>query len=597
VSDPLRYGAWSDGEIGSFCVFAPDAESVQVCIEQNGHEALFEMQGSLDKPGVHVATLPCAPGDAFCYRVLHLPHARLLDPYARRILRTEQGPRSVVAESRAIARTHQRPGLACDALVIYEAHVRGMTMLHPEVAPEARGTFRGLSHPAVLDHLQRLGITALELMPITYIAHEPRLTQLGLRNYWGYSPMSFFAFEHSYAADPEHPEREFIELVQSCHARGIEVIVDVVFNHTGELDAGGPLFCLRGLARDVYYRSDAAENATGCGNTLNFEAQETRDLVRASLRYLHGELGVDGVRFDLGHVVFGYGALAEEIASDPELKHLKIFAEPWDAQTYALGRLAEEVFEWNDRFRDDVRSFFFRGGKGLSGALASRYAGSSDVIGKHARSRSVNFVTAHDGFTLRDAVSYTERHNEANGEQNRDGHAHEVSVTLPPYARLGRMRALLAMLYLSRGIPMLSHGDEMERTQDGNNNAYCQDSALTWVHWTPSPLLAWCEALANLRARWVNTLAFYDGESTGDVQWQDARGETLRDQAWSETDCLIARHPTYLVIMNGSAAEVTVTVGAGFTEHVLDSSTGSLGQPFCSEALLVAPYSVNVLAT
>jgi glycogen debranching enzyme GlgX len=596
VSDSLRYGAWSDGVLASFCVFAPDAKRVHVCLERDGREVFFEMQAG--KQGKHFALLSCAPGETFCYRASHLPDARLLDPYARGIVRTARGHRSVVADSCVLARKHKRPGLSDDALVIYEAHVRGMTMLHADVDAPSRGTFRGLSHPSVLDHLQRLGITALELMPITYVAHEPRLAQLGLRNYWGYSPMSFFALEPSYAAYRDHPEREFADLVQCCHARGIEVIVDVVFNHTGELDSEGPLFCFRGLAKDVYYRSDTSKNATGCGNTLNFEAQETRDLVKESLRYLHCELGVDGVRFDLGYVVFGDGRLAEEIAGDPDLLNLKIFAEPWDAQTYALGKLPPDVFEWNDRYRDDVRSFFLAGGKARAGSLASRYAGSSDVLrkGEGTQSRSVNFVTAHDGFTLLDAISYTERHNEANGEQNRDGHAHEVSTNLPVDARLGRMRALLAMLYLSRGIPMLSHGDEMARTQAGNNNGYCQDSELTWVHWTTSPLLAWCEALAKLRKRWVDTLSFYSGESEGDVYWQDVRGETLRDQGWAECECLIARHPMYLVIMNGSDSDMRVTLGAGYTEHVLDSSTGRLFQPFSGESLLVAPYSVNLLA-
>jgi isoamylase len=672
-------GGYVDASGARFRVFAPDAHAVVLCLRKgrDAPELRFVMTKQTDgsfalrldavEPGAlytYCAEGPYAPNEGLFFN----SNLKLLDPYARKLACRPAQPADPSADPSAgpstspvtipitdegaevheclwgcvtevpkdrCAASGNRPNRAWDETIIYEAHVRGMTMLHPELPKEQRGTFRGLSHPSVLDHLEQLGVTALELMPVFHIKHEPRLLAQGLANDWGYSPASFFAIEPSYASDKENPEGELSALVHACHVRGIEVILDVVYNHTGELDESYPAFSFRGLAARTYYRRDSARNASGCGNTLNLDAPEVRALILESLRFLRNQIGIDGVRFDLGAIVLGNGQLVREIEADVDLVGMKLIAEPWDAQSYGLGSLPESVFEWNDRFRDDVRKVF-RGDAGMIGALASRYAGSSDLLraGAHsgARSRSLNYVSAHDGFTLRDSVSFLHRHNEANGEQNRDGHAHEVSVnhgvegSSPELesARLSHVRALLAMLYLSKGVPMLSHGDELFRTQLGNNNAYCQDGPLTWLRWDhadrhayPHSLAAWCGALAKLRSVLQRNLSFYIAEaeasasaSAGDcdpelrVAWrlpERSRDAPLEENDWAAARALVAHHTSMMLVFNPSKEAITVEVPERYTQVLLSSADGSvlvLGSTLreaCSGTMRVAARSVSVL--
>jgi glycogen debranching enzyme GlgX len=579
----LRLGGWAQNDGASFAVYAPMATSLELVLVG---QRTVSMQRSGDFHSAYVHGVHA--GQAYLYRNVD---QLLLDPYARSV--SERDGVYVGHVATELRVHHERPPRRAMQL-IYEAHVRGMTMLDPEVPVPQRGTFRGLMHPHIVARLKRLGVTALELMPVFFVAHEPRLRANGLLNYWGYSPANFFAIEPRYAAHAEDPASELRELIRFLHAHDLQVILDVVYNHTGELDAR--TFSWRGLA--PYYRTDALHNAAGCGNVLDFAEAHVRGLVLESLRYVHHDLGADGVRFDLGAIVLEYTEFAQQVRT--ELPELQLFAEPWDAMRYALGSLPNDVFEWNDRFRDDVRAFF-RGDPGKRGDLASRYAGSSDILGKAGQSRSLNYVAAHDGFTLRDSVSYSVRHNHANGEDNRDGHAHEIAFSHGiegPAAELiavrrAHQRALLAVLYLSKGIPMLSHGDEFGRTQHGNNNAYCQDNEITWMLPHEADLFAWCAWMAQLRAAIGATLSFFAAH--GEVTWADAEGATLKPDTWSNGDTLVACHETHAVVFTGLTA-TTVALARKYTRllaHSEDARTD--GAVF--GALSMSARSVAVVAT
>jgi len=451
----------------------------------------------------------------------------------------------------------------CDTL-IYECHVRGMTMLHPDVPRELRGTYLGLASEPVIEHLRSLGVTAVELLPVHQSAIDRRLALLGLSNYWGYNTIGFYAPDARFATAPRgDPVREFKEMVRRFHAAGIEVLLDVVYNHTAEGSHLGPTLGPRGIDHALWYRLDREDprrcvDWTGTGNSVNLAEPAIRRIVVESLRYWIEEMHVDGFRFDLATAVgrdpdlFTTAAgLFEELRGDDCFQRSKLIAEPWDLgpRGYQLGHFPPAWSEWNDRYRDTARRFW----AGLPAQVpefASRIAGSSDIFGgARAPRASVNFITCHDGFTLADLVSYERKHNEANGEGNRDGRDDNASRNWgaegPAHSsRIRRLRDratrnFLLTLAVSQGVPMLSHGDELGRTQRGNNNAYCHDGPLTWVAWDPDPerdqLLHFARrafAIRRARPELRRERSFDPGSS--DVQWLRADGEAMREADWSD---------------------------------------------------------------
>ena len=502
----------------AFRVRAPEADLVSLCLFEGEHETAFPMA----RDGADwVLDLPAAsPGTRYGFRAhgpfdperaLRFDSAKLLvDPRAVELDRrfaydpalaalgvdtAALVPKAVVP--RALPIVPLAPPCFTPGGLIYELNVRAFTMLHPEVPAALRGTVAALAHPAVIAHLAKLHVAAIELMPVTAWIDERHLPPLGLVNGWGYNPVVPMALDPGLCPGGV---AELRETVAALHAAGIGVILDLVFNHTGESDIFGPTLSFRGLDNRSSYAHDAGGhlvNDTGCGNTLDFSQGHIRALAIETLRHFVQHCGVDGFRFDLAPIMArspGFSAAApifDEIAADPLLSGRVLIAEPWDIGPggYQLGRFPENWLEWNDRYRDDVRRFW-KGEAGV-GTMATRLAGSSDLFGRHAR--SVNFIAAHDGLTLADTVAYNERHNWANGEENRDGHADNASWNNGAEgpsddpailaARAADMRALLGTLFASTGAVMLTAGDEFGRTQHGNNNAYCQDNPLTWLDW------------------------------------------------------------------------------------------------------------------
>jgi len=452
--------------------------------------------------------------------------------------------------------------------ILYELHVKGFTQRHPAVPEHLRGKYLALAEPPVLDYLRKLHVTTVELMPVQAFASEQFLVEKGLVNYWGYNPIAWFAPDARYAV--EDPVHEFKTMVRALHGAGLEVVLDVVFNHTAEGNEGGPTLSLRGFDNLVYYRTfphdlGAYKNFTGCGNTVRFDHPAVRGLVIDCLRYWVTEMHVDGFRFDLAPVVgrdaSGYSVNAPfftALRSDPVLSYVKFIAEPWDVGPggYQLGHFPAGWSEWNDRYRDSMRSFW-RGDRPLLGAFAERFAGSSDLFRHDGRkpTASVNFVAAHDGFTLADSVTYNHRHNEANLENNQDGHEHNLSWNCgvegptddPGVLALRRrqMRNLLATVFLSQGVPMLLAGDEFGRTQQGNNNAYCQDNEVSWVDWglleQNATLAEFTHRLVDLRRSrlWLRRDTFLKGAqrpaTLRDVAWLHPSGREMTEEDWNHT--------------------------------------------------------------
>ncbi|MEV1047797.1 glycogen debranching protein GlgX [Streptomyces sp. NPDC049916] len=541
---PYPLGAAYDGNGTNFALFSGCAEKVELClIDDNGEElrlTLPEVDGDI----WHGYVPEAGPGTRYGYRV-HGPWdpeqgARcnpaklLLDPYAtafdgqidghpslcghhpddvnRPDERDSLGhvPLGVVTDPSFDWEGDRPPGHPYHGTVLYETHVKGMTRLHPEVPDELRGTYAGMAHPAVIDHLTALGVTAVELMPVHQFTQDGFLTDQGLSNYWGYNTIGFFAPHNAYAADRSRggQVREFKTMVKALHAAGIEVILDVVYNHTAEGNEMGPTLSFRGIDNASYYRLVDDEPAhyfdtTGTGNSLLMRHPNVLQLIMDSLRYWVTEMHVDGFRFDLAatlarqfHEVDRLSSFFDLVQQDPVVSRVKLIAEPWDIGDggYQVGNFPTLWSEWNGRYRDTVRGFW-RGDQGTVGEFAERLLGSSDLY-QHDRRRpraGVNFAVAHDGFTLRDLVSYEERRNEANGEEGRDGESDNRSfncgVEGPTEDRaVNRLRArqqrnILTTLLLSQGVPMLAHGDELGRTQQGNNNVYCQDNDVSWVDW------------------------------------------------------------------------------------------------------------------
>jgi glycogen operon protein len=492
--------------------------------------------------------------------------AALIDPYARELSRSVP-LRSRVVDGAFDWGADRPPANPWRDTLIYELHVKGFTQLHPAVPPEWRGKYLGLTVAPVIQHLKSIGVTAVELLPCQSFVTEQFLLDRGLRNYWGYNSIAWFSPANEYAL--HDAVAEFKTMVKALHAAGIEVILDVVFNHTAEGNEAGPLLSLRGIDNSVYYRLTQQdkrfyENVTGTGNTVNCEHPQVRTLIIDCLKYWVEEMHVDGFRFDLATVLAREGngfneqsAFFKALRAEPALAYVKLIAEPWDVGWggYQLGRFPPGWAEWNDRFRDAVRSFWRRDG-GRIGELAERFAGSSDVFRHDGRkpTASINFPTAHDGFTLYDLVSYNERHNEANLEGNSDGHNDNLSWNCGAEGptqdaaviklRKRQMRNLLATLFFSQGVPMLQAGDEFARTQRGNNNAYCQDNEISWLDWhlrsVNADLLRFVQLLAQLRRRHVEFRreTFLKGAASRarvkDVTWLNVGGGEMKQGEWQD---------------------------------------------------------------
>ncbi|MGB7980079.1 MAG: glycogen debranching protein GlgX [Candidatus Nanopelagicales bacterium] len=617
---PYPLGATYDGSGTNFALFSSVAERVELClIDDDGVEERVEVQET-DAHVWHVYLPSVTPGQRYGFRV-HGPYdppaghrcdpsKLLLDPYAKAIDGQISDDPSLFSyqfgaeheRNTSDSAPHTMTGVVINPYfdwghdrppkheyhesIIYEAHVKGMTMRHPDIPDEIRGTYAGMAHPAIVDHLSALGVTAVELMPVHQFVNDPTLQGKGLSNYWGYNTIGFFAPHNAYSSTGQRGEQvqEFKSLVKALHAANIEVILDVVYNHTAEGNHMGPTLSFRGIDNASYYRlvdGDAAHyfDTTGTGNSLLMRSPHVLQLIMDSLRYWVSDMRVDGFRFDLAsslarqfHEVDRLSAFFDLVHQDPVVSQVKIIAEPWDVGDggYQVGGFPPLWTEWNGKYRDAVRDFW-RGEPSSLAEFASRITGSSDLYGHTGRKpiASINFVTAHDGFTLTDLVSYNGKHNEANGEDGADGENHNSSwncgaegpTTNKAVNRLRQRqrRNFLATLMLSQGVPMLSHGDELGRTQQGDNNGYCQDNELTWVDWDLSPqdaaLLEFTRRVVAMRKdhatlrrrRFFRGWAAHGGESEiGDIAWFTPSGEPMSDDDWNH---FFAR--SVMVFLNG----------------------------------------------
>jgi len=593
---PYPRGATWDGQGVNFALFSEHAERVELCLfNPSGRREGQRIELRERTDHVWHCYLPEArPGLVYGYRVhgpykpedghRFNPHKLLVDPYAKDLVgplrwgdalygytignkredlsldRRDSAPlipKGRVLEPAFTWGDDQRPSVPWPDMVIYELHLRGFTMTHPEVPEHLRGTSAALGSTPVIDYLKRLGVTTIELLPVHSFMNDRALASQGLHNYWGYNTLGYFSPETRYRASGK--VNEFKTMVKTLHKAGIEVILDVVYNHTCEGNQLGPTVSLRGIDNSSYYILDPEnrryyKDYTGCGNTVNLEHPRSLQLVMDSLRYWVEDMHVDGFRFDLASAlaresgkVENLGGFFDAILQDPTLNQVKLIAEPWDLGQggYQVGNFPLGWAEWNDRYRDGMRGFW-KGDSGLAGEVARRLTGSQDLYGWSGKRpyASINFVTAHDGFTLQDLVSYNEKHNAKNGEGNRDGHNHNVSWNCgvegptddPAIVALRerQKRNLLATLLLSQGVPMLLAGDERSHTQLGNNNAYCQDNALGWIDWTASEereaLTTFVQRLIRLRRAHASfrRRKFFEG--------QPMRSDTLKDVAWFRTD-------------------------------------------------------------
>ncbi len=607
---PVPLGATWDGEGTNFALWAAAAEAVELCLfDAAGTETRIPL-GESTYQVWHGYVPRVGPGQRYGFRVHGRydpgrglranPSKLLLDPYARAIdgdfvpeppvfgydgdprgntADTRDSapyvPRSVVVHDAFPWGSDRRPDTPWDDTVIYELHVRGFTRRHPGIPEPLRGTYAGLGHPAAIEHLVELGITAVELLPVHQFVTEPAVTRRGLTNYWGYNTIGFFAPHGAYASVPGEQVREFKAMVRALHAAGIEVILDVVYNHTAEGDEAGPTLCFRGIDNAGYYRLLADEprryaDYTGCGNTLDVRRPYVLQMLMDSLRYWVTEMHVDGFRFDLAsalarsfHDVDKLSAFLGVIHQDPVVSRVKLIAEPWDVGEggYQVGEFPPLWTEWNGKYRDTVRSYWAGERIGVRD-LGYRLTGSSDLYADDGRRpfASINFVTSHDGFTLRDLVSYARKHNEANGEGNRDGdnqnrssnagHEGEGADETVVAVRRRRARSQLLTLLMSTGVPMLVAGDELWRTQGGNNNAYCQDNEVSWLDWSTlddpatADLLALVRRLVAVRraSPVLRQRAFFagravpGGDGRKDLAWFRPDGTEMTEREWHSPD-------------------------------------------------------------
>jgi isoamylase len=603
---PTQLGATWDGLGVNFALFSANAVKVELC--------LFGMDGKTELERIELPEytdeiwhgyLPDArPGTVYGYRVhgpyepdaghRFNPNKLLLDPYAKQLVGELKWNPALFAYDQAspdkdlsfngsdsaafmpkcrvidTAFTWGRvlaPETPFERTIIYEMHLRGFTMRHPQVPEDLRGTFSGLMQPDVVNYIKNLGVTAVELLPIHAFINDDYLVKKGLRNYWGYNTIGFFAPKQSYLASPFINEMK--EMIARFHAAGLEVILDVVYNHTAEGNELGPTLSFKGIDNASYYRlADEPRyyiNDTGTGNTVNLSHPRVLQMVTDSLRYFAQEMHIDGFRFDLATILarepYGFdegGGFLDSCRQDPVLSRVKLIAEPWDCGPggYQVGNFAPGWAEWNDRFRDTVRGFW-RGDEGTLADIAKRLTASADFFNKRGRKpfASVNFLTAHDGFTLNDVVSYNDKHNEANGEDNRDGHDHNLSLnygvegkTEDPEIlalRFRQMRNMFATLLFSQGTPMILAGDEFGRTQEGNNNAYAQDNEISWVDWnhtgSAKKLIAFVQKLIHIRqsqpvlrrSRFL-TGTYNEALEVKDVTWLICTGEEMNEAHWQD---------------------------------------------------------------
>jgi glycogen debranching enzyme GlgX len=653
---PWPLGAHFDGRGVNFAVVSEHAQAMELCLydETGQHEwSRVALPGRSDD--VWHGYLPGAlPGLVYGLRAhgpwrpdrghRFNPFKLLLDPYAREIVgdfawydthfggdqrhplhmdQSDNGPQALKA--RVVHDAHdwggdEPPRRPLADTVLYELHVKGFSALNPQVPQALRGRYAGLAHAASIAHLRRLGVTAVSLLPVHYALDEQRLVRMGLRNYWGYNTLGFFCPSPrlAQAAEAAGQRAEFRAMVAALHAAGIEVLLDVVFNHTAEGDETGPTLSFRGLDNALYYRlvpqqPALYENHTGCGNTLDIRQPRVLQLVMDSLRYWVQQMHVDGFRFDLAPVLgrgdHGFergGAFFTALAQDPVLAGAKLIAEPWDIGPggYQVGGFARGWLEWNDQFRDSMRGFWTQAAAGHSatdrGAFALRLCGSADLYqaSNRAPGASVNYVVSHDGFSLADLLAYNDKHNQANGEGNRDGHQHNLSFNCgvegpsddPQVLALRGLlqRALLATTLLSQGTPMLAAGDELGHSQGGNNNPYCQDNATSWIAWAQADtaLTAFTARVLALRqlalpfgTHWYSGLS--DPLGLHDLSWLEPDGTPLSGPAWQDPDrrvlgCLIgkpgrARAPL-LLLVNGSRQACDFQLPAGVWRGLLESS-------------------------
>jgi isoamylase len=683
-------GATWDGSGTNFALFSEVAERVELCLfDEGAAEARVEL-AEVDGFVWHCYLPGIGPGQRYGYRV-HGPYEPaqghrcnaaklLLDPYGKAV---EGGlewnpalfsgrpgdpsfardsapfmPRNVVINPYFDWADDRPPHTPYHETLIYEAHVRGLTLRHPEVPPELRGSYAGLGSPPVVDHLTRLGVTAIELMPVHQFVPEQRLVERGLTNYWGYNTIGFFAPHNAYsaAAEPHGQVAEFKSMVRALHEAGIEVILDVVYNHTAEGGAPGPTLSFRGIDNAAYYQLDHDDPAryldyTGCGNSLNVRHPHALQLIMDSLRYWVTEMHVDGFRFDLASAlarellqVDRLATFFELVQQDPVVSQVKLIAEPWDVGEggYQVGKFPPLWSEWNGKYRDTVRDFW-RGVPGTLPEFASRLTGSSDLYETSARRpvASINFVTCHDGFTMADLVSYNDKHNEANGERNADGTDDNRSWNCGAEGPTGdpavnalrarQVRNFLVTLFFSQGVPMLTAGDELGRTQRGNNNAYCQDNEVSWMDWglvaEHGDLLDFTRALADLRRAHpvFRRRRFFSGEPAAagglrDLIWLAPSGEPMADGGWGNTqlksigvflnggaitepgprgDPLVDQ--SFLLLFNARPEPVTFrlpgTAYAASWEPVADTATGQgslLGAALDGPASVAAETAVDV---
>ena len=605
---PHPLGATWDGVGVNFALFSANATKVELCLfDQEGTTELERIELPEYTDEVWHGYLPDArPGTVYGYRV-HGPwapeqghrfnhHKLLLDPYAKGHVgelkwgpevfayQMESGddltfderdsaanmPKCVVIDPAFTWLRDRRPEVPWEQTIFYEVHVRGFTKRHPEIAEDLRGTFSGMAAKESVDWIKNLGVTSVELLPVHTFINDDRLLEHGLTNYWGYNTIGFFAPDPRYSSKPAFAHAEFKEMVAHLHDAGLEVILDVVYNHTAEGNERGPSLSFKGIDNASYYRLLPETpryyiNDTGTGNTLNLSNARVLQMVTDSLRYWVQEMHVDGFRFDLGTILAreptGFSdssGFLDSCRQDPVLNSIKLIAEPWDCGPggYQVGQFPPGWAEWNDKFRDETRRFW-KGDDGMAPALAARLSASADMFNKRGRKpwSTVNFVTSHDGYTLRDAVSYNDKHNDSNGEKNQDGHNANYSCnhgvegeTDDPEisdTRHRHMRNLLATLFLSQGTPMLLAGDEFGRTQGGNNNAYCQDNEISWLDWNipdwGMTQVRLVQQLAKLRhdypilrrGRFFTGMPITDMD-VKDVTWVNASGHEMEGSDWGD---------------------------------------------------------------
>jgi glycogen operon protein len=650
---PYPLGATWDGKGVNFALFSESAEKVELCLfdQASGAPEVSRVVLTEQTANVWHAYLPEArPGLLYGYRVYgpydpakglrFNPHKLLLDPYAKAVSGRVQWsdamfgyvpsgaddadlhineqdsapgmPKGIVIEP-GFSWGHDSPlRIPWRDTVIYEAHVKGLTQLHPDIPPDIRGTYAGVAHESILRYLSKLGVTAIELMPVHHFVHDKRLVDEGLKNYWGYNSLSYFALHPGYGETTSagRTVNEFKTMVRTLHAHGFEVILDVVYNHTAEGNHLGPTLSFRGIDNPTYYRLTPGDERhymdfTGTGNSLNMRSPMTLQLIMDSLRYWVTEMHVDGFRFDLAstlarelHEVDRLSAFFDMIHQDPIISQVKLIAEPWDLGDggYQVGNFPVLWTEWNGKYRDTVRRYW-RGDPGQVGELGFRLTGSSDLY-EHSGRRpyaSINFVTCHDGFTLHDLVSYNEKHNEANGEDNRDGTTDNTSWnsgaegdTDDPAIldlRDRRARNFLATLVLSQGVPMLLSGDEVNRTQGGNNNAYCQDNEISWLSWDhddrAKAMLDWVERMCAFRRAHpvLRRRRFFQGRSirgsdTRDIIWYRPDGQEMTGDDWGN-----AETRAFGFVLSGEAADLVDERGDVMHDHTIGVIMNSSPDP------------------